>query len=50
MAQGPAMGNAQTSIQGRELRVQRTFQAPRELVFQVCTDPMARTMTMSFDM
>ncbi|WP_223285678.1 SRPBCC family protein [Paenibacillus sp. PL91] len=39
MTQGPAMSNTQTSIQGRELRVQRMFQAPRELVFQAWTDP-----------
>ncbi|MDQ1910789.1 SRPBCC family protein [Paenibacillus sp. GD4] len=39
MVQGPSLGNAQTSVQGRELQVKRTFQAPQELVFDVWTDP-----------
>lgn len=39
MAKGPEMNNTLTSVEGRELRIQRCFLAPRELIYQAWTDP-----------
>ncbi|QYR21364.1 SRPBCC family protein [Paenibacillus sp. sptzw28] len=39
MVQGPEMNNTITEVKGRELRIQRSFHAPRELVWQAWTEP-----------
>ncbi|MFC0214011.1 SRPBCC family protein [Paenibacillus chartarius] len=39
MMQGPAMNNTFTHVEGRVLTVQRSFPAPRELVYEAWTDP-----------